>query len=170
MRTKNLVKRTMPYYKKYWKSMVFDLFCAGLTTICELVLPLIIKYFTNTAIEDVSLLTVRIILTLGGTYIALRIIDAAANYYMASYGHIMGTKIETDMRRDMFNHLQKLSFTYYDSAKVGQIMSRITTDLFDITEFSHHCPEEFFIAGIKIAVSFIILMNFRYGNMTRRGT
>ena len=159
MRTKNLVKRTMPYYKKYWKSMVFDLFCAGLTTICELVLPLIIKYFTNTAIEDVSLLTVRIILTLGGTYIALRIIDAAANYYMASYGHIMGTKIETDMRRDMFNHLQKLSFTYYDSAKVGQIMSRITTDLFDITEFSHHCPEEFFIAGIKIAVSFIILMN-----------
>ncbi|MBR3919131.1 MAG: ABC transporter ATP-binding protein [Clostridia bacterium] len=159
MRTRNLVKRTMPYYKKYWKSMIFDLFCAGLTTICELVLPLIIKYFTNTAIEDVSLLTVRIILTLGGTYIALRIIDAAANYYMASYGHIMGTKIETDMRRDMFNHLQKLSFTYYDSAKVGQIMSRITTDLFDITEFSHHCPEEFFIAGIKIAVSFIILLN-----------
>lgn len=159
MRTRNLVKRTMPYYKKYWKSMVFDLFCAGLTTICELVLPLIIKYFTNTAIEDVSLLTVRIILTLGGTYIALRVIDAAANYYMASYGHIMGTKIETDMRRDMFNHLQKLSFTYYDSAKVGQIMSRITTDLFDITEFSHHCPEEFFIAGIKIAVSFIILLN-----------
>lgn len=159
MRTRNLVKRTMPYYKKYWKSMIFDLFCAGLTTICELVLPLIIKYFTNTAIEDVSLLTVRIILTLGGTYIALRVIDAAANYYMASYGHIMGTKIETDMRRDMFNHLQKLSFTYYDSAKVGQIMSRITTDLFDITEFSHHCPEEFFIAGIKIAVSFIILLN-----------
>ena len=159
MRTRNLVKRTMPYYKKYWKSMIFDLFCAGLTTICELVLPLIIKYFTNTAIEDVSLLTVRIILTLGGMYIALRVIDAAANYYMASYGHIMGTKIETDMRRDMFNHLQKLSFTYYDSAKVGQIMSRITTDLFDITEFSHHCPEEFFIAGIKIAVSFIILLN-----------
>lgn len=149
----------MPYYKKYWKSMVFDLFCAGLTTICELILPLIIKYFTNTAIEDISQLTIKAILMLGGTYIVLRVIDAAANYYMASYGHIMGTKIETDMRRDMFNHLQKLSFTYYDSAKVGQIMSRITTDLFDITEFSHHCPEEFFIAGIKIAVSFIILLN-----------
>lgn len=159
MKTKHLIKRTMPYYKKYWKSMVFDLFCAGLTTICELVLPLIIKYFTNTAIEDISQLTIKAILMLGGTYIVLRVIDAAANYYMASYGHIMGTKIETDMRRDMFNHLQKLSFTYYDSAKVGQIMSRITTDLFDITEFSHHCPEEFFIAGIKIAVSFIILLN-----------
>lgn len=159
MKTKHLIKRTMPYYKKYWKSIVFDLFCAGLTTICELVLPLIVKYFTNTAIEDISQLTIKAILTLGGTYIILRIIDAAANYYMASYGHIMGTKIETDMRRDMFNHLQKLSFTYYDSAKVGQIMSRITTDLFDVTEFSHHCPEEFFIAGIKIAVSFIILLN-----------
>ena len=159
MKTKHLIKRTMPYYKKYWKSMVFDLFCAGLTTICELVLPLIVKYFTNTAIEDISQLTIKAILTLGGTYIILRIIDAAANYYMASYGHIMGTKIETDMRRDMFNHLQKLSFTYYDSAKVGQIMSRITTDLFDVTEFSHHCPEEFFIAGIKIIVSFIILLN-----------
>lgn len=159
MKTTHLIKRTMPYYKKYWKSMVFDLFCAGLTTICELVLPLIVKYFTNTAIEDISQLTIKAILTLGCTYIVLRIIDAAANYYMASYGHIMGTKIETDMRRDMFNHLQKLSFTYYDSAKVGQIMSRITTDLFDVTEFSHHCPEEFFIAGIKIAVSFIILLN-----------
>ena len=159
MRTKHLIKRTMPYYKRYWKSMVFDLFCAGLTTICELILPLIIKYFTNTAIEDISQLTIKAILMLGGTYIVLRVIDAAANYYMASYGHIMGTKIETDMRRDMFNHLQKLSFTYYDSAKVGQIMSRITTDLFDVTEFSHHCPEEFFIAGIKIVASFIILLN-----------
>ena len=157
MRTKDLLKRTMPYYKKYWKTMVFDLFCAGLTTICELVLPLIIKYFTNTAIEDASSLTVKIVLMLGGMYILFRIIDALANYYMAYCGHVMGTKIETDMRRDMFNHLQKLSFTYYDNAKVGQIMSRITTDLFDVTEFSHHCPEEFFIAGIKIIVSFIMM-------------
>ncbi len=138
--------------------MVFDLFCAGLTTICELVLPLIIKYFTNTAMDDISKLALRTVLSLGALYLVLRAIDAAANYYMASVGHIMGTKIETDMRRDMFTHLQKLSFTYYDSAKVGQIMSRITTDLFDVTEFAHHCPEEFFIAGIKITVSFVILL------------
>ena len=139
--------------------MAFDLFCAGLTTICELVLPLIIKYFTNTAMDDISKLTLDMVLSLGALYLVLRAIDAAANYYMASVGHIMGTKIETDMRRDMFMHLQKLSFTYYDSAKVGQIMSRITTDLFDITEFAHHCPEEFFIAAIKITVSFVILLN-----------
>lgn len=133
MKSKKLLKRTMPYYKKYWKSMVFDLLCAGLTTICELVLPLIIQYFTNTAIEDIGSLTIKAIVMAGGIYILLRIIDALANYYMATYGHIMGTKIETDMRRDMFNHLQKLSFKYYDSAKVGQLMSRITTDLFDGT-------------------------------------
>ena len=159
MKTTQLIKRTLPYYKKYWKIMVFDLFCAGLTTICELVLPLIIKYFTNTAMEDVGKLALSTVLLLGGLYLVLRAIDAAANYYMASTGHIMGTRIETDMRRDLFVHLQKLSFTYYDSAKIGQIMSRITTDLFDVTEFAHHCPEEFFIAGIKITASFVILLN-----------
>lgn len=158
MKTTKLIKRTLPYYKKYTRTMIFDLLCAGLTTVCELVLPLIIKYFTNTAIEDVASLTYKAVLTLGGLYLVLRVIDAAANYYMSTWGHIMGTHIETDMRRDMFQHLQKLSFTYYDSAKVGQIMSRITTDLFDVTEFAHHCPEEFFIAGIKITVSFAILL------------
>ena len=114
MKTTQLIKRTLPYYKKYWKTMAFDLFCAGLTTICELVLPLIIKYFTNTAMDDISKLTLDMVLSLGALYLVLRAIDAAANYYMASVGHIMGTKIETDMRRDMFMHLQKLSFTYYD--------------------------------------------------------
>ncbi len=159
MKTTKLIKRTVPYYKKYMGMMLFDLFCAGLTTVCELVLPLIIKYFTNAAIDDIKSLTYKAVFTLGGIYVLLRIIDAAANYYMSTWGHIMGTHIETDMRRDMFSHLQKLSFTYYDNAKVGQIMSRITTDLFDVTEFTHHCPEEFFIAGIKITVSFIILLN-----------
>ena len=76
---------------------------------------------------------------------------------MTTVGHIMGTKIETDMRHDLFAHLQKLSFSYYDNTKIGTLMSRITNDLFDVTEFAHHCPEEFFIAGIKIVCSFILL-------------
>ena len=83
--------------------------------------------------------------------------SAAANYYMASIGHIMGSYIETDMRTELFAHLQQLSFSYYSETKVGQIMSRMTSDLFEVTEFAHHCPEEFFIAAIKIVVSFIIL-------------
>lgn len=116
-----------------------------------------VRYITDSAIENIALLTAKTILTIGGIYIVLRIIDALANYYMASVGHIMGTKMETDMRRDMFEHLHKLPYSYYDETKVGTIMSRFTSDLFDVTEFAHHCPEEFFIAGVKILVSFIIL-------------
>ena len=78
---------------------------------------------------------------------------------MADVGHIMGAKIETDMRKDLFAHLQKLSYSYYDETKIGQLMARITSDLFDVTEFAHHCPEEFFIAFLKILVSFLILCN-----------
>ena len=84
-------------------------------------------------------------------------IDTAANYYMQSIGHSMGAQIETDMRRDMFSHLQMLQNSYYDNTKIGQLMSRITTDLNDVTEFAHHFPEEIFIAIIKITVSFVIL-------------
>ncbi len=155
--TFKLIKRFLPYYKKYKWIMVLDLFCAALTTVCELVLPLIVKEITGAATETPMTLTVTLVLQLGLLYLVLRLIDTVANYYMASVGHIMGTKIETDMRRDFFGHLQKLSFSYYDNAKVGSLMSRITSDLFDVTEFAHHCPEEFFIAGIKIVCSFAIL-------------
>ena len=153
----SLIKRFLPYYKKYKWIMIFDLFCAALTTVCELVLPLIVREITGRATATPMTLTVKLVLTLGAVYLALRIIDTVANYYMASVGHIMGTRIETDMRRDFFGHLQKLPFSYYDNAKVGTLMSRITSDLFDVTEFAHHCPEEFFIAGIKIICAFVIL-------------
>lgn len=158
-----LLKRFLPYYGKYWKIVVIDLFCAGLTTICELVLPMIIRYITNTGMNDLASLTVAIILRLGILYLCLRIVDTLANFYMAYTGHVMGTKIETDMRRDAYAHLQKLSDTYYNNTKVGQIMGRITNDLFDVTEFSHHCPEEFFIAGLKAVISFIILAQISVG-------
>lgn len=152
-----LVRKFLPYYKKYKWILFLDLFCASLTTVCELVLPMIVREITGVATETPEGLTVDLILRCGLLYITLRIIDTAANFYMASVGHIMGTKIETDMRRDLFGHLQKLSFSYYDNTKVGTLMSRITTDLFDVTEFAHHCPEELFISGIKIICSFIIL-------------
>ncbi|MBR6766057.1 MAG: ABC transporter ATP-binding protein [Clostridia bacterium] len=160
MKTKTHLKRFLPYYKPYIPTLIFDLFCAMLTTGCELILPLIVQSITDKATTAPETLTVSFILTAGGIYLLLRIIDTAANYYMAAIGHIMGTRIETDMRSDFFNHLEKLSFNFYDNTKVGQIMSRITSDLFDVTEFAHHCPEEFFIAGIKIVVSFIILCTF----------
>ena len=152
-----LIKRFLPYYKKYKWILALDLFCAALTTVCELVLPLIVRQITNEATSVPMTLTVGLILRCGALYLILRLIDTAANYYMASVGHIMGTRIETDMRRDFFGHLQKLSFSYYDNTKIGTLMSRMTSDLFDVTEFAHHCPEEFFISGIKIVCSFVIL-------------
>lgn len=152
-----LIRRFLPYFKPYRRTLYADLFCAALTTVCEIVLPLIIRKITNTALEDVALLTVRMVTGLALVYFVLRIIDALANYYMADTGHVMGAKIETDMRRDAYAHLQQLSNTYFNNTKVGQIMGRITNDLFEVTEFAHHCPEEFFIAGIKIVISFIIL-------------
>ena len=155
--TKELFARFFPYYKPYWKVVIFDLFCAALTTVAELVLPMIIRYLTNTGLNNLASLTVIRVLQLAGLYILLRIIDALAAYYMAYQGHVMGTYIETDMRSDAYEHLQQLSFTYYNNTKIGQIMGRITNDLFDVTEFAHHCPEEFFIAAIKAVVSFVVL-------------
>ena len=152
-----LLQRFWPYLKKYKRILVFDLFCAALTTLCDMVLPLIMRFLTNTATTDASLLTAGLVLRLGLIYLVLRIIDGLANYYMADMGHVMGVYVETDMRRDAFAHLQRLGYTYYSNTKVGQIMGRITNDLFDVTEFAHHCPEEFFIAAIKITASFIIL-------------
>lgn len=156
-KTSELIRRFIPYFKNYKSTLFLDLFCASLTTICEMIFPLIVRFITDKGMNDLESLTVKIILYVGAFYLVLRIIDTLANYYMASIGHIMGAKIETDMRKDLFSHLQKLSFSYYDDTKIGQIMARITSDLFDVTEFAHHCPEEFFIAGVKIIVSFIIL-------------
>ncbi|WP_278729578.1 ABC transporter ATP-binding protein, partial [Anaerotruncus colihominis] len=148
-----------PYFKKYRGVLALDLFCASLTTVCELVLPLMVRFITERGMNDMASLTVALVLKIGGLYLVLRIIDAAANYYMQNIGHVMGAYIETDMRRDLFEHLQKLPFSYYDHTKIGQLMARITSDLFDVTEFAHHCPEEYFIAALKIVVSFVILAN-----------
>ena len=153
----SLIKRFLPYYKQYAGVVALDLFCAALTTVCELVLPMMVRYITDMGMNNLEALTVKTVLVIGALYLVLRVIDTVANYYMTSIGHIMGTKIETKMRSDLFGHLQRLQFAYYDETKVGTIMSRITNDLFEVTEFAHHCPEEFFIAGIKIVVSFAIL-------------
>lgn len=157
MKMSKLVKRFLPYFKKYKWVLVFDLICASLTTVCDLVFPMIVSTLTDMAIETPAMLTVSFIVKIGILYLILRLIDAGANFYMQNTGHVMGSKIETDMRSDLFAHLQKMSFSYYSTHKIGQIMSRITSDLFDITEFAHHGPEELFIAGLKITVSFIVL-------------
>lgn len=152
-----LKKHFFPYFSKHKAVLALDLFCAALTTLCEIVLPMIVREITSIATDDISKLTLELILSLAAVYALLKITDMAAGYYMIYIGHGMGVKIEKDMREDMFAHLLTVPFSFFDKTKVGQLMSRITTDLFDVVEFSHHCPEEFFIAGIKVTASFIIL-------------
>ena len=158
MKTSELVRRFLPYFRPYRGMLALDLFCATLTTLCDLVLPMIVRSITGLASSSAAALTVAYVLKVGGIYVLLRLIDTVANYIMVARGHVMGTYIERDMRHTLFEHLQEMGFAYYSNAKVGQIMARITSDLFDVTEFAHHCPEEFLIAAIKITVPFVILL------------
>ena len=154
---KGNLRRFLPYYRKYSGLIVLDLACAAITCVCEIILPLIVRFLTNMGINNINGLTGTLILRIALIYLAMRAADCAAYFFMSSVGHITGARIETDMRSDLFAHLQKLSFSFYSDTKIGQIMARITSDLFDVTEFAHHCPEEFFIAALKIISSFAIL-------------
>ena len=158
MKNKQLIKKVLPYFYKYRFTLFLDLFCAGLTTASEMILPLLLRALTNRAVEDLASITMDFVLRLSLIYLVIKTIEVIAQYFMTSIGHIMGARIETDMRRDLYAHLQSLSDTFYNETKVGVIMSRITNDLFDITEFAHHCPEEYFIGAIKILISLIILL------------
>ena len=142
MNKRNTLKKYfLPYLLKHKKTVALDLFCAALTTLCELALPMIIREITDIAVNNLSDLTIKLVLEMAVLYAALKGIDMLAGYYMIYVGHSMGVRIETDMREDMFSHLLKVPVSYYDTTKVGQLMSRITTDLFDVSEFSHQCPE-----------------------------
>lgn len=154
-----LIKSVAPYFKRYKNILILDLICAGLTTASEMILPLILRKITNLGMVGGSVLSLELIVRMAMLFVIIKIVELVAVYYMASIGHIMGAKIETDMRNDIYIHLQTLSDNFYNETKIGQIMSRMTNDLFDITEFSHHCPEEYFIGAIKIVISFVILVS-----------
>ncbi len=151
-----LTRRFFPYLKKYLHILVLVLFCTALTSVCELALPLIVRQITDDGIKDVSLLTPHRIALTALAYVAMRGVDALGEYVRAYVGHSMGVRIETDMRRDLFAHLQKMPFSFYDNTKIGQLMSRITTDLFDVAEWAHHFPEMVFLTLCKIIVGFFI--------------
>ena len=156
-RSLRIFQRFQPYFQPYLGVLLLDLFCATLTTVCDLVLPLIVRFITSAATSSAAALTISVVLRLGAVYLLLRVVDTAAYYYMQSIGHIMGSRIESDLRRDLFSHYQELSNDFYDNTKIGQLMSRITTDLNDITEFAHHMPEELLIVVLKVVVAFVIL-------------
>ena len=163
--SRELLKRFIPYYGNYKKLFYSDMFAALLTMVAEVSLPLIVRSITNIASNNIEELSVNFLIKVTVLYMFLKIIEIVSNFYMQKYGHIMGAKIERDMRKDIFTHIQHLSDEFYSTTKIGQLLSRVTTDLFQVTEFAHHCPEEFLVAFVKTLVIFIILININL-NMT----
>ena len=154
---KNL-KKMASYYRPYMKIFLADLFFALGAAAVSLIVPLVVRFITSEVVYRESGEAFQTIMKLGIVLLALIVGQMYCNYFIAYYGHVMGAKIEYDMRAEIFDHYQKLSFTFYDEQKVGQLMSRITSDLFDITELLHHGPENIVISVIKIIGAFVIMM------------
>ena len=152
------LKRLAGYYKPYKGLFFSDMFFAILGAAITLVIPLIVRYITTNIVQMPADRATGMILKLGIFMIALVLVEAFCNFYIAYYGHIMGARIERDMRNEIFSHYQKLSFAFFDNQKVGHLLSRITADLFDISELLHHGPEDLVISVIKFAGTFVILM------------
>lgn len=153
----------LSYYKPFRGIFAADMFFAFLGALTTLVIPLMVRYITGTVVYLPKGEILPKILFLGGVMIILVAVQCFSNYFIGNYGHVMGAKIEYNMRKEIFEHYQKLSFSFYDNQKVGQLMSRITNDLFDITELLHHGPEDVVISFIKFAGTLSILawMNWR---------
>lgn len=153
------LKKMMSYYRPYMHIFIADMIFAILSAGISLLIPLVVRYVTSTVIYMPSQTASRHIITVGVIMLALILFQLYCNFFITNQGHVMGAKIEYDMRAEIFAHYQKLSFSFFDDQKVGQLMSRITTDLFDISELLHHGPENIVISLIKITGAFIILFN-----------
>ena len=152
------LKKLAAYYKPYKGLFWADMFFAMLGAAITLIIPLMVRYITGTVVELPLEQSTKMIIQLGIVMIAMVALEGFCNFFITYYGHLMGAKIEHDMRNEIFGHYQKLSFAFYDNQKVGHLLSRITSDLFDITELLHHGPEDVLISVIKLAGAFTILV------------
>lgn len=153
------IRKLVAYYKPYRGLFLADMFFAILGAAITLVIPLIVRYITGEVIFEEPAFAMQQIVKLGLFMLALVLVECFCNYFITNFGHVMGARIEYDMRAEIFGHYQKLSFSFFDNQKVGQLMSRITSDLFDISELLHHGPEDLVISVIKIVGSFVILIS-----------
>lgn len=153
------LKKMLSYYKPYKGIFFADMFFATLSAAVALTIPLVVRYVTSTLIYKTTAEIVHQIVFIAIGLLLLLAVDCYSRFFIGNYGHVMGAKMEYDMRAELFAHLQKLSFSFYDDAKVGQLMSRVTSDLFDITELLHHGPENIILSLLKIAGALIILLN-----------
>ena len=149
-----MLKSFARYYKPHWKLFVLDMVCALIAASCDLMYPVISRNIINTYIPDKNL---QLIFSWCAALLVIYIIQTIMQYIMQYQGHVVGVRMQADMRRDVFTHLQRLPFSYFDEHKTGVIMSRIVNDLMDISEFAHHGPEDLFISAVTIIGSFIIL-------------
>lgn len=154
----NTMKAFIKYYKPYKKMFFIDMFCALTLSGIDLVFPLLVGFLMDEVyiLSDVNQI-MKYILIFGCALLAMYVVKYFCQYYITSWGHIMGTHMESDMRRELFGHLEKLSFSYYDEVNTGKLMSCIINDLFDISEFAHHGPEDIFISIVKLIGTFTIL-------------
>lgn len=152
------LKKMFSYYKPYMNVFIADMFFAFGAAAVALSIPIIIRYITSTVLYYDDARAFRTIAELGVLMVVLVAVQCWCNFFISNYGHVMGARMEYDMRAEVFAHYQKLSFSFFDNQKVGQLMARITTDLFDISELLHHGPENIVISLIKIIGAFIILM------------
>ena len=154
---KGRIRQLARYYIPYKGLFFTDMFFAMLGAAITLVIPLIVRYITSTVVEKPLEQATGEIIRLGILMIAMVLVEMYCNFYIAYYGHVMGARIEHDMRNEIFGHYQKLSFAFFDNQKVGHLLSRITSDLFDISELLHHGPEDIVISFIKLIGAMIIL-------------
>lgn len=154
---KGFIKRFVPYYAPYKGTLALDLLCALLYSVAGLAFPVLVRELLG-RFEAAGGVHVSTVLGVGGIMLGVKLIETACRYFMITVGHIMGTKFEADLRRELYGKLMVLPASFYDKNKVGDLMSRVNNDLFDITEFSHHCPEELFIASVRIIGIFVYLM------------
>ena len=150
-------KKFIKYYGPYKAVFFFDLFCAAFISIVDLAYPQILRTLTNTLFLEESSIILKNIFIIGAILLIFYILQALCKYYVSCQGHIMGAKMERDMRQELFEHYEELSFSYYSQNNSGQMMSKLVSDLFDISEFAHHGPENLFISLVKIVGSFIFL-------------
>ena len=159
----NKWKKFARYYKPYLGSFAADMFFAILGAAVTLIIPMVVRYITGTVIYEEPDKAMKDIAVLAVVMIALVAVEFVCNYFIATVGHNMGAKMETDMRTEIFDHYQKLSFSFFDNQKVGQLMSRVINDLFDISELFHHGPEDVVISLIKFIGTMVILLNIHSG-------
>lgn len=156
--SKDRIKKFLSYYRPYKKLFFMDMICAIIAASISLVFPIITRYITNDVLNQNLDTQAEMIIYLGGFMLVLIILEYFCNYFVAYQGHVMGAQMEADMRNELFQHYQKLSFNFYDEQKVGQLMTRLTNDLFSLTELYHHGPEDIIISLIKIVGAFLILL------------